>query len=361
MSLIKRIKYNLENFYYKSKYKENFVFENFKIKENKFSGKKLNIIFLSYFNGPYTVNNTLKPLQELGKVFDFELTKITHQKSWYTKKEKEIRNQDMLNFVEKVTSENKIDVIVCYLSGHSTTPKILEKIKSYGIPMVNEALDDERKFVSRRGKDGLRRGLRDVCKYFDLSLTTSKSALIKYIVEGGNPMYKDYAGNEKIYKKLDLPKEYDVGFIGASYGIRGEYVKYLQENGFNVFAKGNGWENGFASNEEMIEVFNKSKIVLGFATVGKNDDIFILKGRDFEVPLTGSFYLTSYHKELEEYFEIGKDIGVYSSKSDLLEKVKYYLENEDERETIAQNCYKKCLEKYTAKVSYEKVFGYLGL
>lgn len=120
-------------------------------------------------------------------------------------------------------------------------------------------------------------------------------------------------------------------------------------------------ENGFATDDEMIKIFNQSKIVLGFATVGKNDDIFILKGRDFEVPLTGSFYITGYHDELKEYFELGQDIETYSSKENLLEKVQYYLANEEEREKIAQHGYEKCLAKYTAKESYEKVFGYLGL
>ena len=74
------------------------------------------------------------------------------------------------------------------------------------------------------------------------------------------------------------------------------------------------------TDEEMIEVFNKSKIVLGFATVGSNDDIYILKGRDFEVPLTGSFYITGNHDELKEYFNTGKDIETYTSKEDLLKK-----------------------------------------
>ena len=111
----------------------------------------------------------------------------------------------------------------------------------------------------------------------------------------------------------------------------------------------------------LVEIFNQSKIVLGFSTVGKNDDINILKGRDFEVPLTGSFYITGYHEELKEYFELGKDIETYTSKEDLLKKVKYYLENDEERENIAKMGYEKCIKKYTAKESYEKVFGYLGL
>lgn len=361
MVFLKKIKYNLENFYYKIKFNKKFNFKQYKIKKNKFSGKKLNIIYLSYFDSTFSINNTLKPLEELGTVFRFEMTNIPHQKSWYTKNEKTIQNNKMLQFVKDTINNNSIDVIVCYLSGHSTTPKVLQEIKNFGIPMINEALDDERKFVSKRGRDGIKRGLRDVCKYFDLSLTTSKSAIIKYLSEGATPMYKDYAGNEKIYKKLTLTKKYDVGFVGACYGIRNEYIKYLQSHGINVYAKGKGWVNGFSKPNEMIEIFNKSKIVIGFSTVGVNDDIYILKGRDFEVPLTGSFYMTGYHKELQEYFELGKDIETYTSKENLLKKVQYYLENEKKREQIALNGYHKCLHNYTARVSYEKVFGHLGL
>ena len=359
--MFKKLRLRFENFYYTQKYNKPFIFDNFKIQENCFSGKKLNIIYLSYYDSTFSENNTLKPLEDLGTVFRFEMTRTPHQKSWYTKNIKTEQNQKMLEFVTKIISEHAIDVIVCYLSGHSTTPEVLEKLQSFGIPMINEALDDERKFRSRKGRDGIRRGLQKVCKYFTLSLTTSKSALIKYIVEGGNPMYKDYAGNEKIYKNLHLEKNYEVGFVGADYGVRREYVEYLRNNGINVYTKGDGWVEGFASADEMIEIFNRSKIVLGFATVGSTDDIYILKGRDFEVPLTGSFYMTGYHEELKEYFELGKDIETYTSKEDLLQKVRFYLEHEDTREAIALRGYTKCFENYTAKKAYEKVFGYLGL
>lgn len=357
--MFKKLKYYIENLLYKFQFGSELELKNFKFKENNFSGKKLNIIYLTQYDGSFSINNTYEPLKEFGTVFKFELDKDDDRKNWYQNKVQ--RNNEMLNFVDSTIKNHKIDVIVCYLSGFSTTPDVLKKIKSYNIPMINESLDDERKFISKKGKDGIYRGMKDICKFFDLSLTTSKSALIKYMVEGGTPMYKDYAGNEKIYQNLHLKKEYDVGFVGASYGIRGEYVKFLEDNGIKVYAKGKGWQKGFAEPDEMIEIFNKSKIVLGFSTVGKNDDIYILKGRDFEVPLTGSFYLTGYHEELKEYFDLGKDIETYKSKEDLLEKVKYYLEHEIEREKIALFGYKKCFENYTAKASYEKVFGYLGL
>jgi len=357
--MFKKIKYHLENYNYQKKYGKEIKLDDFKIKENNFSNKKLNIIYLTHFDGPFSINNTLEPLKSLGNVFKFELDAKMDRRNWY--KIKKERNLSMIEFVKRCASENKIDIIVCYLSGFSTTPEVLKEIKSLNIPMINESLDDERKFISRKGKDGICRGVKDICRYFDLSLTTSKSALKKYLVEGCKVMYKEYGANENIYKKINLEKKYDVVFIGANYGIRKEYIDYLIKNGINVYAKGDGWSNGFASDKEMITLFNKAKIVLGFATVGKNDDIFILKGRDFEVPLTGSFYITGFHKELEEYFELHKEIETYNSKEDLFEKVQYYLKNEDKREEIAENGYEKCLKNYTAKTAYEKVFGYLGL
>jgi spore maturation protein CgeB len=335
------------------------LLDDYRVKQNNFSGKHLQIIYLSYYDSTFSINNTLLPLQELGTVHRFEMTQVPHEKDWYEKKPD--CNARMLEFVEKTVSEYPIDIIVCYLAGHSTTEEVLKKIRSYGIPMINESLDDERKFRNKIGKDGTRKGLKNVCKYFDISLTTSKSAIVKYLVEGGKPLYKDYAGNEKVYRNLHLEKIYDVAFVGADYGIRREYIEFLRRNGISVYTKGSGWEEGFAESDEMIEIFNKAKIVLGFSTVGKNDDIFILKGRDFEVPLTGSFYLTGDHEELTEYFKIGTDIATYTTKEDLLDKVRYFLAHEDEREVIAKHGYVTCLNHYTAKKSYEKVFGYLGL
>jgi hypothetical protein len=359
----RRWRLDLENYIYEKKYVKRFgsipPFEQFLIKENNFSGRELKIIYLTDYDGTFSINNTYFPLQEFGTVFRFEMDPEDNRKQWYSKKERV--NREMVDFVKETMRVNSIDIIVCYQSGRTLTQETLEFYKTLTIPIINETLDDERKFKSRKGPDGRYRGMKDICKYFDLSLTTSKSAIVKYLVEGGKPMYKDYAGNEKIYRKLGLEKKYDVAFIGADYGVRRSYVEYLRTNGIEVYTKGNGWEEGFSKPDEMIEIFNQAKIVLGFATVGKNDDIFILKGRDFEVPLTGSFYITGYHEELYEYFDVGRDIETYKSKEELLEKVRYYLEHEQERELIAQHGYEKSINNYTAKKSYEKVFGYLGL
>lgn len=357
--MLKSIRYHIENWLYKKRCSIPIILDEYKIKENNFSGRKLNIIYLTHFDGPFSINNTLEPLKELGEVFKFELDPKIDRKNWHSVKKQ--RNEEMVSFVKEIVAKTKIDIIVCYLSGFSTTPQTLLEIKKLNIPMINESLDDERKFKSKKGKDGIYKGTKDICKFFDLSLTTSKSAIVKYLVEKGHPIYKDYAGNEKIYQNLHLDKIHDVSFIGANYGIRSSYIEFLKKAGINVYTKGSGWENGFADDNEMIKIFNQSKIVLGFATVGKNDNICILKGRDFEVPLTGSFYITGHHDELREYFDIGKDIETYFSKEDLLKKVLFYIQHDEERENIAHHGYETILKKYTAKQAYEKIFGYLKL
>ena len=51
--------------------------------------------------------------------------------------------------------------------------------------------------------------------------------------------------------------------------------------------------------------------------------------------------MTNYQPELMMYFENGKDIVIYEDKIDLINKVKYYLEHDDERMEIARNGYNK--------------------
>ena len=62
-----------------------------------------------------------------------------------------------------------------------------------------------------------------------------------------------------------------------------------------------------------------------------------LPQRIFDIMGAGGFLLTNYQPELTEYFEIGKEVAVYESQQDLLEKIAYYLEHEDERVEIAAN------------------------
>ena len=122
---------------------------------------------------------------------------------------------------------------------------------------------------------------------------------------------------------------------------------------------------GVLSDIEMIKLYSRSKINLGFSTCGDTHQtgqrIMQIRLRDFEVPMSGGFYMVEYMEELEEFFEIGKEVVCYSGPEDLADKIKYYLAHDSEREAIRLAGHKRCLRDHTWRRRFEKVFAEIGL
>ncbi len=72
-----------------------------------------------------------------------------------------------------------------------------------------------------------------------------------------------------------------------------------------------------------------------------------IQQRCFDVGACRGFILTDYRPILEKHFEIGRDIEVYKSFSDLKEKVEFYLNNEKKRNEIAHNLHDKVISIHT--------------
>lgn len=68
--------------------------------------------------------------------------------------------------------------------------------------------------------------------------------------------------------------------------------------------------------------------------------------RIFDVMAAGGFMLSNYQTELEELFEVGKEIVLYHNEEEMMQLVDYYLTHEKEREEIARNGQKKVLACY---------------
>jgi spore maturation protein CgeB len=93
----------------------------------------------------------------------------------------------------------------------------------------------------------------------------------------------------------------------------------------------------------------------------KTQAILQIKGRNFEVPGCGGFLLTNYIKGIEEYFSPDKDIVCYNSENELIEKIRYYLQNENLRQEIASNGLKTTLAKHTYVHRFNEIFQRIGL
>ena len=122
---------------------------------------------------------------------------------------------------------------------------------------------------------------------------------------------------------------------------------------------------GVMSDSDMIPTYSRSKINLGFSSCGEigetEERIVQIRLRDFEVPMSGGFYMVEYMEELEEFFDIGKEIVCYFDPEDLVDKIKYYLEHDNQREEIGRAGYERCLQDHTWHKRFEMAFRQMGL
>jgi spore maturation protein CgeB len=135
----------------------------------------------------------------------------------------------------------------------------------------------------------------------------------------------------------------------------------LQTHGIRVEAYGYGWPNGPLSTQEMVKMYSRSKINLGFGGVAGHKDTYCLKGRDFEVPMSGGLYLTEYHPELEKFFEVGQEIVTYSDFDDLIAKIRWLLANPEKQDAIRQRAFERSHQEHSWEQRFEKVFNLMGL
>lgn len=74
--------------------------------------------------------------------------------------------------------------------------------------------------------------------------------------------------------------------------------------------------------------------------------------RSFEIPACGSLLLADRTDEHLEFFKEGVEAEFFSSKEEMLDKIKFYLKNETVRKTISHNGHQRCL---SSEYSYESI------
>jgi hypothetical protein len=204
-------------------------------------------------------------------------------------------------------------------------------------------------------------GNRDICRWFSLSWTSTEDALKKYCVEGATPLYLPEGANPEIHRPYDSEKAIPVSFVGQCYGNRPALIARLREAGIHVEAYGHGWPQGPLATEDMVRLYSKSRINLGFGGVIGCSVAYCLMGRDFEIRMSGGLYLTEYHPELERVYEMGKEIVSYTDFEDLVEKIRYLLDNPAAAERIREQGFARARRDHSWEMRFERVFDIIGL
>ena len=105
---------------------------------------------------------------------------------------------------------------------------------------------------------------------------------------------------------------------------------------------------------DMYKVFHLSRINLNFTIPTIESGIPL---RVYDIMSVGGFCLTNYQEEIDELFEIGKDIEVFHDLEELMDKSIYYLSHEDQRLRIAISGYQKVKSRHTFQMRMEQILN----
>ncbi|TSC75471.1 MAG: hypothetical protein G01um101430_313 [Parcubacteria group bacterium Gr01-1014_30] len=298
---------------------------------------------------------------------------------------REEMNKNLLDTV----FQQKPDLVFCLIGDDAIRKETMGEITKAGITTINWCADDHWKFYNYT---------KYWLPYYTWQVTTDPDMLPEYEKVGyKNVILSQWACDHFTYKPQNLPKIYDVTFVGAAHGTRKKMVEKLKKAGIEVLCWGAGWPKGRVSQEDMLKIWAQSKINLNFAKSSgvlwkelasiflrrRYDDKIVptnpkywsanaktafasltknqIKGRNFEVPGCKTFFLTEYVRHLEDYYEIGREIEYFRNIPELIEKIKYYLVNEKEREFIAQAGYERTIKEHTFEKRFNEIFKIMGL
>ena len=236
-------------------------------------------------------------------------------------------------------------VIVMYKAPSGADPTVislssLEHIKQAGVPIIAIWGD-----VESLEQQWLARSL-------EPWITKNISTASKEIAENMGYKYMHVPKNPKVFYSDDRVRDLDVvfsGSFGAGREDRQRAIKYLLDNGVKIIYGGSECGDHFPV-MEYADRYRQAKIALSFSTAcGKN----VVNARSFEVMTCGAMLLEKEGDELKKLYTPNVDYVPWTDEVDLLNKVRYYLEHEDERKKIADSGHKKTIELYSAKTFWD--------
>lgn len=321
----------------------------------------------------YEYYNLFQSLERVvNPVIVFDFMEVLRQRG------REQMNQNLLETVKHERPD--VTIVVPYTD--QFLPEVIDEIKSHTITLAY-FFDDMWRIEYARFWAG----------HFTFITTSDVNGVQKFREAGyDNVIYSPFACNHRIFVKKDLPKKYDVSFVGQYHPHRAWYLRQLKRAGIVAQVWGAGWGTERLNQDDMVNVFNQSRINLNLSNCVSWDMRYLLtldrpvketlrawrgayrglrypdskvreqvKGRHFEINACGNFQLSYYVEGLERYYRIGDEIALYASPEELAEKVCYYLKHEDEREVVAQRGYERTLREHTMEQRFRELFERIGL
>jgi len=196
----------------------------------------------------------------------------------------------------------------------------------------------------------------------DLIVTLSPDSAQRYAAAGFGRkiMMSQWGFNPFTYALPFSPRSRGISFCGTAKGDRSEIIRKMRQHGLAVGTFGPDWQEDLTLPlADMVRIFRQSRINLNLNDIG-DFAARQIKKRTFEVPGCRGFLLTIPAGHLDAYYEPGREVAVASSLEELIDKCRYYLVHDKEREEIARRGYERTLAEHTWSHRLKDMFECLG-
>lgn len=301
---------------------------------------------------------------------------ISFRKLNRTYKRSKILKDHYRQIVDFCKKEN-IKIAVFTSTGQYRHPDFLKQLKNLGMTITLTTADDD---TSRINYCSL-----PYTKYYDYHFhvgvmydkhwTTIADVLKKH---GGNPLWlplwarSNHINDAFSYTDRDIEVCY-IGNVNPPKLWRLSRLKHHFGDRFKLYgAQWNGdrkslkgifykitnkvfwlWYVQKLTDTELLDVYRRTKIGFNMHLVPRK---WPSNSRLYELPLNGVMQLCDNKLWLPKVFEIDKEIIYYSSISDAINKIEYYLAHEDERIAIAKAWYERAKDNYEYFYSLSAIF-----
>lgn len=289
-------------------------------------------------------------------IFKIPLVDLGHEVYFY----------DTVNPIEKdfgkIVESFKPDLIFCCMTGNAQMApyepweEIEKETLSGRTKTFNWFCDDTWRFENFT---------KEVCNKFTVCSTPEPKYVQKYKDIGYSNVIVGPWHSNIDFHPIALQKDLDVSFCGVPNEDRVQYSKLLLNNGINFH-----YHYGL-THEDMLYSYSRSKIGLNFSKnlnaadkqlqvlrapgPFRHRDKAQMKARMFEVPASKTLLLTEYTENLEDFFEIDKEIICFDNPSELLAKSKYLLEHPNIMNKITEQGHQRFLKEHESHVRLKKV------
>jgi spore maturation protein CgeB len=183
-------------------------------------------------------------------------------------------------------------------------------------------------------------------------------------------------------KAVPMSNRRDVCFVGSGYWNRVHFfdsiTAFLIKR--NVCISGQWWErmqnyiklkpmirlNHWMGSEETADFYNGTKIVINLhrtyddATFNNNSRLIHAVSpnpRTFEISGCGVLQLTDIRADLTRFYTPGQEIATYGSAEELMDKIDYYLNHDEERRELAIRGLNRSMREHTFTNRLTKLFN----